>query len=253
MPLIKQRNTSSQPFRPFNLKGQLPVKEVKVQEYSKPKIHELLPQPPFLLTVVAPRKSGKTNLMVDAMTDKHKYKAKFDDIFIWSQTYHLDAKWKKLNLEDDNVFTEWNGEEARTLLREVEDEVAEHPDRHFLFIFDDMIDANVMNPNKIGVLESIAVRGRHSNVSIIIITQQYMKLSPPIRNNTTNLIVFRIRNKNELAKITNENQENLDVDSFNKIYGYATGTKFCFLHVNNQEPDPRFRFRKNWNELLVLN
>ena len=121
-----------------------------------------------------------------------------------------------------------------------------------LFIFDDMISEGIMNSHKMGTLESIAVRGRHANVSIVIITQQYMALSPAVRNNSTNSIFFRIRNGDELDKIARENRESLSPDQFMELYNFATRDPYSFLHVNNQESDPSKRFFKNWDTSLLL-
>ena len=69
----------------------------------------------------------------------------------------------------------------------------------------------------------------------------------------TNLVIFRIRNNSELKKIAIENQESLELEDFMQIYEYATQDPFGFLHINNQETNPQFRFRKNWNTIIVLN
>lgn len=149
------------------------------------------------------------------------------------------------------VFTTFNEEEVHTLMR-VAEMIAKKIVVNVLFIFDDMISEGIMNPHKMGTLESIAVRGRHANVSIIIISQQYMALSPAVRNNSTNSIFFRIRNGDELDKIARENRESLNPDEFLQLYNFATDEPFCFLHVNNQEADPKKRFFKNWDISLQL-
>lgn len=210
-----------------------------------------LPQPPFLVPVVAPRKSGKTNLLLDALLDPEKYCNKFDIIIIWSRTYHHDSKWKNIKEEDVAVFTSFREDEVSTLMN-IAELVAKKMVVNTLFIFDDMISEGIMNPHKMGTLESIAVRGRHANVSIIIITQQYMALSPAVRNNSTNSIFFRIRNGDELDKIARENRESLSPEEFLQLYNFATNEPYSFLHVNNQEADPKKRFFKNWDTSLLL-
>lgn len=215
------------------------------------KCNELLPQPPFLLTIVAPRKSGKTNLLLDMLLDEDKYCKKFDIIIIWSRTFHHDSKWKNIKLPEGSVFTVFNEDEAETLMK-VAEHVAERKVVNALFIFDDMITDGIMNPHRMGVLESIAVRGRHANVSLIIITQQYMALTSAVRNNSTNTVVFRIRNGDELEKVARENRESLSVDEFFDLYNYATNEPFSFLHINNQQVDPKKRFNMRWDVCLEL-
>ena len=229
------------------------VNEVKTKSKPSCSVNPLLPQIPFLLGLLAPRKSGKTNLLVDSLLDHNKYKGKFDKIYVWSQTYHLDPKWRRLDLDPECVFTTWDENRCKEIVAETSEAVQEDPSLQVLFIWDDMIDAKIMRKNDMGCIESIAVRGRHSNISVIIISQMFKSLSTPIRNNMTNLVVFRIRNNNELKKMSEENQESLSTDQFQQIYDFATGTPFSFLHINNQEPDPRLRFRKNWNIVIELN
>lgn len=232
--------------------------ELFVQEVKTPKkrdlgVNDLLPNPPFLLGLLAPRKSGKTNVVVDSLLDKKKYNGKFDKIYIWSQSYELEPKWRRLEIDPECVKTTWNEHEAKAIVAEIEEIVSHDPDFHTLFIWDDMIDANIMHKNSMGVLEGIAIRGRHANISVMIISQMYKSFSTPLRNNMTNMIIFRIRNKNELNKMVEENQESLSNEDFLDIYNYATSTPFSFLHINNQEPDPSLRFRKNWNTIIKLN
>ncbi len=231
----------------------LVVNEVhNAKEHPKPKVHPMLPQPPFLWCIVAPRKSGKTNLLVDSLIDKEKYCGVFDDIYVWSQTFYLDPKWRRLDIKEDRVFTKWNAQECKDIAESIAAEVDADPRKHFLFIWDDMIDAKVMKTSQLGIMESLAVRGRHSNISVVISSQQFKSLSTPIRNNTTNLIIFRIRNQDELRKIMVENQESLTSDEFMQIYNYATDQPYSFLHINNQEAMPKLRFRAGWSELIIL-
>lgn len=257
---MEEEETSEQPNPPptgadfFSVKEhkKLVVNHVK-EKTKKHKVvcDELLPQHPFLLVVVAPRKSGKTNMTVDALLDENKYCHKFDVVIIWSRTYHHDSKWKNISLPEGSIFTVFSEEEAKEVMRTAE-RVAKKTVVNALFIFDDMISEGIMNSHKMGTLESIAVRGRHANVSIIIITQQYMALSPAVRNNATNSIFFRIRNGDELDKIARENRESLSVDQFMRVYNYATDAPYSFLHVNNQQSDPAKRFYKNWNTEINL-
>ena len=124
------------------------------------------------------------------LLDDEKYSRKFDFIALWSKSYHHDSKWQNLDLDPNFIFSTFDEDEVKDLFDDIE-VLSEMKDVRSLFIFDDMIDQNIMNPMKMGVLESIAVRGRHIGLSIIIISQQYMKLSPPIRNNLHEWNIFQ--------------------------------------------------------------
>lgn len=210
-----------------------------------------LPQPAFLLIIVAPRKSGKTNLTVDLLLDKKKFNGVFDCVFIWSRTFHHDSKWKNIALPPGSVFNKFDEKSTLEILEACEF-VAKHMQVNVLFIFDDMITEGIMNPHRMGVIENIAVRGRHANVSIIIITQQYMALSPSVRNNATNSVFFRIRNGDELEKIARENREALSREDFLSLMDAATKEPYSFLYVNNQRGDAKERFWKGWDTLLHI-
>lgn len=185
------------------------------------------------------------------LLDENKYKCKFDLIFLWSTTFFHDSKWRNIDLPPGSVFTTFNEAHVKQLHEQVES-INKLGQVNVLFIFDDMITEGIMNSRRIQTLEAIAVRGRHYNLSIIIISQQYMALSPPIRNNATNSIFFRIRNGKELSKVCDENCESLSVNQFFDIYNHATSQPFSFLHINNQKTNPAERFWKNWNTLLLL-
>ena len=227
---------------------------MKEKPKKKPgNIHEMLPQPPFLMTVVAQRASGKTNMVIDLLTDDKKLRGVFDLVFVWSTSYYHDSKWKNINIpcEEKMVFEKYDIDAIEDLFKTLQ-EIAKTKTMHVLFVFDDMIDQNVMHPQQMGTIEAIAVRGRHYNISVIMISQLYKKLSGPMRVNSTNSIFFRIRNRNELEKVVEENQESLTKKDFLQVYNQATKEPFSFLHINNQEVDPAKRFRQNWNTIIEI-
>jgi hypothetical protein len=186
------------------------------------------------------------------LMDKDKYCHKFDLIILFSKTFHHDSKWQNLNIHPSLVFDTFDDQFVMDLILDLE-KLSTKVNIKSLFIFDDMIDQNIMNPQKMGALETIAVRARHFGTSIIIISQQYMKLSPPIRNNCTNGIFYRIRNNKERKVIREENQEMMGKKDFDKLLDFATREPYSFLHINNQVANPAHRFRRNWDEVLYLN
>lgn len=238
------------PVSSCDLKVQL-CKEDKKKNITH--IDKHLPQHPFLLTVVAQRASGKTNMVVDLLIDPKKMCGVFDLVFIWSTSFHHDSKWKNILIPcpEFMVFEHYDIDMIRQLFETLQ-VIAKTKVMNVLFVFDDMIDQNVMSAYKMGTLESIAVRGRHYNISAIIISQLYKKLSLPMRVNSTNLVFFRIRNRNEMEKVMEENQESLTKEQFENMYNYVTSEPYAFLHINNQEPDPSLRFRKNWDTIIKI-
>lgn len=228
----------------------LPVNKVQEYPLSAPlELHPLLPKPPFVLNVVAPRNSGKTNVLVDLLTRDDMFFGKFNLIFIWSKSFLHDSKWRNIKLPKECVKTDYDPDYTMRLFDIISALVLkEH--FHTLFIFDDMIDQNIMNPSHLGPLESIAARGRHYNISMIILSQMYMRNSSTVRNNATDVLAFRITNSDEFDKYASENREMLSSKEFKMMYDYATAEPYGFLYMKKGERDPQYRFRKNWDEIL---
>lgn len=84
-------------------------------------LHPLLPTHPSLLAIVAPRKSGKTTLLVNMLTRADMYKAFFHEIHIWSPTINLDKKWEKVTkfLPKDWIHTHFDENEFLDLMERV--------------------------------------------------------------------------------------------------------------------------------------
>ena len=232
----------------------LQVKKLKERKPDKTNIHPALPQHPFMLGICAPRKSGKTHLCIDLLADKDKYKGFFDVIIIYSRSLVQDTKWhENLDLRCCIQRSRWNAAEAQGLFEDCRKlaTMKMKPKPRVLWVLDDFITEGVSNPQKMGVIEAIATQGRHHGISCIFITQQYMKMSPPIRNNCTNLVIFRIRNARELEKVTMENQESCTDNEFKEIYDHATSVPYGFLHINNQA-SVQDRFTCCWDETLKV-
>lgn len=231
----------------------LTIDEVKHKPRKKIKCHPLLPQPPFMMLMAAPRFSGKTNLLIKSLVEDEIYCKKFDEIFIWSKSYHNDDKWRAIRLpdgyEEDHVFEQFDEGRVSEIFEELK-EKSKHETRHVLMIFDDMMGEKIMQPNKMQTLDRVASTGRHFDISVVVIFQKFKKFSPTVRDNATNVIIFEQKNATALEQIADEYKGSLSFPHFMKIYDVATSEPFNFLHINLQEPDRQKRFRKNWNTII---
>ncbi len=232
----------------------LEVTEVKHKPRKKFKCNLLLPQPPFLLLMAAPRFSGKTNLLIKMLIDNEMYCKKFDEIFIWSKSFHNDDKWRAIHFDDeylkDHVFTSFNEAKVKKWFLDMQARSKKKP-LNVLAIFDDMMGEGIMNSHKIQTLDNVASTGRHFDISVVIIFQKYMRFTPIIRDNATNVAVFEQKNTKSLEQIAEEYKGTLTLKDFVKIYRFATSEPFGFLHINLQVPQEK-RFRKNWNTIITV-
>jgi hypothetical protein len=242
--------------------GVLEVDALIKKPKKNPEIHELLPQLSFMITYIAPRNSGKTNNLVTFLTDHEFCYKKFDFIYIWSSTFRIDATWKIFRRhyeeeEEYRVYPKFNKEEIEGIFSEIEEEFVNREkqglrQKYYLFLFDDMGDQNICSNYNIGPIETVAVKGRHYNVSGIILVQKRTMLSRNVRTNTTNCIVFDLTDNKEMTVCSEESRGELSHDEFMHIYKYCTHQKHDFLHINYQA-EKDVRYRRNWNEIIHTN
>lgn len=94
-------------------------------------LHENLPFHPSLVAIVAPRKSGKTTLLVNMLTREDMYKKFFHEIHIWSPTIKLDAKWEHVTkyLPKEWIHTHFDEIEFLHLMEDIQMRIEGKPDK----------------------------------------------------------------------------------------------------------------------------
>ena len=227
------------------------AKVPQIDLIPKAHVNPLLPQPPFCFSIVAPRTAGKTNLLLDLLLDFKKFREIFEVIWIWSASFYHDPKWRNIKLPRRCVQETYDPEYTSNIFKMMCEQCLKKP-LHWLMIFDDMIDQNIMDKVSLGPLEAAAMRARHYGGSVIIISQMYMKFSSTVRTNSTNIVAFRMKNAGEMRKLIEEIQELWNYKSICKIYQFCTQEPYTFLHIDISEKDSSKRFRKNWDQVLEL-
>ena len=85
-------------------------------------------------------------------------------------------------------------------------------------IFDDMI-ADMINNNKLNpTVTELFIRGRKLNISIVFITESYLKVPKDVRLNSTYFFIMKIPNKRELQQIALNHSSDIDFKDFIQIY-----------------------------------
>ena len=163
------------------------------------------------------------------------YKGCFSRVYIWSPSIEVDQTWKpvkyyirdhiKPNDRENYYFDSYDPSE---LEQEVIDTTKSdklstqehHNDLYqILIVIDDFADdTNFTRTSQL--LHLIYIRGRHYMISTITSTQVYKQISPIVRNNITNLFIYRLINYNDLELI---------VKSLSAIYDKTT---YPFTHIS---------------------
>ena len=106
--------------------------------------------------------------------------------------------------------------------------------RKILIVFYDMI-ADMINNNKLNpIVTELFIRGRKLNISIVFITQSYLKVPKDVRLNSTHFFIMKIPNKRELQQIALNHSSDIDFKDFMNIYKKCTKNHTLFwLMIQN--------------------
>ena len=95
------------------------------------------------------------------------------------------------------------------------------------------------------IVIELFIRGRKLNISLVSITQSYVKVPKDVRLNTTHIFIAKIPDKRELQQITTNHSLDINIKDFAKIYRKCTSEPYSFL-VNDTTlaANNSLRFRK---------
>lgn len=223
----------------------LQVKKLyKADEY--PKIKHPLPKPPFTMCLVAPTKSGKSNLIVNLLKNSYfGYDDVFDEIYYISPTVGIDETLRSIN-EDEEIIKIDEEDDLKFLDDILNDIVKNQKSKSkeerepVLIVLDDCLDYLKKSKR----LDSLPSYSRHYNISIIITSQVYNALPTKLRKNASCYLIARIYNNKDLQNIEEEIGANFH--DFKNNYDKATKEKYSFLFIDNRN----IELWKNFDELL---
>ena len=148
------------------------------------------------------------------------------------------------HFNDPKAFIEYSND-MQDVYKNI-DEYNTDKERKILIVFDNMI-ADMINNKKLNsIVTKLFIRGRKLNISIVLITQSYLKVPKDVRLNFTNFFIMKIPNKRELQQIALNHSSDINSKDFIKIYKKCTAEPYSFL-VNDATlaSDNPLRFRKN--------
>ena len=208
-----------------------------------------IPDHPYRILIVGGSGSGKTNTLL-YLINNQPY---IDKIYLYAKDLYEDKyqflinKRESIRLKhfnDPKAFIEYS-KDMHDVYRNINDYKPDKKNK-ILIVFDDMI-ADMINNKKLNsIVTALFIRGRNLNISVIFITQSYLKVQKDIRLNTTHFFIMKIPNKRELQQVATNHSSDIDFKDFIKIYKKCTDKPYSFL-VNDTtlSSDDPLRFRKN--------
>ena len=191
-----------------------PTPEYSSKQPSDP----VVPLVPCTGIFLGPSKSGKTVTLISLILEQ--YRGVFERIYIFSPSIDIDDGWipvKKYIEEDLGVNTEreqayWDEWDEAALRRIIQQQrkITEASKKletkklyQVLIICDDLADVPQLHrPN--GALDTLFIRGRHTQISTWVSLQKLRLISAAVRVNQQFLCCWRLRNQHELDAVVGE-------------------------------------------------
>jgi hypothetical protein len=206
------------------------------KEKSKP-LNPLLPQPPSLLLMISPIRTGKSTIISNLLLNSNFYGQDFfDKVVCISPTIYNDKTSRFLRKAFD-CHDEYSDALIQGIIQEQEgyDNPEDRPD--VALVLDDIIG----QIRREAYLNHLASRFRHYNIKLLLMSSQnYRQVSPIIRSNCTHMIIGSpFPNNKELGKIAEEIGDQFGgADNFLRIYHTATPEKYDFLYLDLTKNPP---------------
>ena len=199
-------------------------------------VEAFLPQPPFLLAIVAPPGSGKTNLLINLLLKPEFYNGYFHNVFIFSPSLG-NPQWNVIKLKPENCYSDYTDKSFNEITDQIESDHKESKDLNMetprsLIIFDDFAgDGSLYKENMRSAAMRYTMRNRHYGVSMIFVTQKYNLLPRKLRTSIPYFIVFNIP-QTEREQMYNEIGPDMTLERFLSIFNKATKEKYNFIYIN---------------------
>ena len=215
----------------------------------------VIPKFPSLQLLVGRSGSGKSNLLLNLVTNPKLMGSFFDDVYLISPTAKSDDLVKHLKLEPDHIWD--NLEEAVTNLHTLLDNQSYDIETNgilktskVLVICDDCVGTKQFM--KSDVLTKVAIHGRHNLVSSIILTQSYTKVPRVIRLQSQGIALFP--SSEAEVKLLNEDfcPPGCTRKRFKQIVGFATDEPYSFLFIQNHHKVIKERYRKKLSDIITI-
>lgn len=207
-------------------------------------IHHNLPNlsKGFVIALIGSRNCGKTTLYTNLLLNPNLLnRENYDNAFIISPTIYNDRSAMHLrNAFKASLYDKYDDEIVGSIV-EYQQAFTDEDKPRSILIIDDSVGY------KTNKLNYLATRSRHNNLNLIFSVQQTKSIKKVVRNNLTDVIIFKTKNKKELQDIYDEWGGMYGCyDEFLKMYKYATKEPYNFLYLK-LESNPIKAF-KNFTE-----
>jgi hypothetical protein len=208
-------------------------------DVEKSKLKAVLPDPrkeSFVMLLCGRRGSGKTTLATRMLITSNAFKNKFDKIVIISPTFYLSPQWRSFDSSNWSIYTKYDPQIIEELLREQSGSSMWRLGRKrpkILLILDDLgKTSRHIKKNEHDPLDTLSCNGRHLDISVMFLGQQFSQMNTALRSNADIIIFFATHNLRDNLDLYNEVGTGNYKDFRDRI-GIITNERFSFLLVKN--------------------
>lgn len=226
----------------------LPVKNEESKKKEIP-LHPNLPNfnKPLVLLFLAPRGSGKTNVIVNLLArSDFRINECIDNCFIITPSLESDKTLKPLReLHEGNCYSKYSD----SIIDDIEKyqmSYCEDERPHTVILYDDAVQRCGFKYNSFDLL---SCRSRHRNITLITAVQSIKSCKKIYRLNATDIFIYKTRSFKEFIDIYEAfGAVKYTKKEFKALFDYATGEQYSFLYIKWEGIKDAPRFYKNFTE-----
>ena len=102
-------------------------------------------------------------------------------------------------------------------------------EKRVLLVFDDMIVDMAATKKLSPIVTELFLKGRKLNISVVFISQSYLKVPKAIRLNGAHYFIMKILNKRELLRTASNHSSDIDFKDFMKLCKNYIKEPYSFL------------------------
>ena len=174
--------------------------------------------------------------------------------------YQKMVKKQNLNVEDENLIKELlNYEELGFFDEPPTWKYRKEVPPRLALVIDDSMGTDIMLPS--AGLTKFVIAHRHwgegLGISVFMLVQSYTAgagqgLSRPIREQTTQLWLFKIAQENQLKKVFEESDLEIDYEKYLELCNQVHSVPYNFLMIDFNAKDPEKKYRNGFKEFIKI-
>lgn len=173
--------------------------------------------------------------------------------------YQKMVKKQNLNVEDENLIKELlNYEELGFFDEPPKWKYRKEVPPRLTLVIDDCMGTDIMLPS--AGLTKFVIAHRHWScigISVFMLVQSYTAgagqgLARPIREQTTQLWLFKIAQENQLKKVFEESDLEIDYEKYLELCNQVHSVPYNFLMIDFNAKDPEKKYRNGFKEFIKM-